>query len=101
MGFEPTLVGLDGVFAPFQGAGFIGDGDPGWASFLGRPGAIGCNASGVGEGLVRGLPLDLPSSHRVGVGVGIGIGIVPQPPLIPIPIATPTPTFARGLKLES
>jgi hypothetical protein len=23
--------------------------DPGWASFLGRPGAIGCNAFGVGE----------------------------------------------------
>ena len=25
------------------------DVDPGWASFLGQPGAIGCNASGVGE----------------------------------------------------
>jgi hypothetical protein len=38
-----------GSFAPFQGAGIIWDGDPGWASFLGQPGAIGCNAFGVGE----------------------------------------------------
>jgi hypothetical protein len=38
-----------GFCAPFQGAGIIWDGDPGWASFLGQPGAIGCNAFGVGE----------------------------------------------------
>jgi hypothetical protein len=35
--------------SPFQGAGFIWDVDPGWASYLGQPGAIGCNASGVGD----------------------------------------------------
>ena len=90
-------------FARFQGAGFIGDGGPGWASYLVRPGAIGCNASGVGRGSFEVCPLDLPSSHRVGVGVGvgIGIGIGPHRPSIPIPMVTPTPTFARGLKLES
>ena len=46
-------------FAPFQGAGFIGDGGPGWASYLVRPGAIGCNASGVpGRELPKaGLPV--------------------------------------------
>ena len=38
-----------GFFAPFQGAGIIWDVDPGWASFLGQPGAIGCHAFGVGE----------------------------------------------------
>ena len=38
-----------GFYAPFQGAGIIWDVDPGWASFLGQPGAIGCHASGVGE----------------------------------------------------
>ena len=38
-----------GFYAPFQGAGIIWDLDPGWASFLGQPGAIGCNASGVGN----------------------------------------------------
>ena len=32
-----------------QGAGIIWDLDPGWASFLSQPGAIGCNAFGVGE----------------------------------------------------
>jgi hypothetical protein len=39
-----------GFFAPFQGAGFNWDANPGWASFLGQPGATGCNASGVGGG---------------------------------------------------
>ena len=38
-----------GFYAPFQGAGIIWDLDPGWASFLGQPGAIGCNAFGVAE----------------------------------------------------
>jgi hypothetical protein len=32
-----------------RGAGIIWDVDPGWASFLGQPGAVGCNAFGVGE----------------------------------------------------
>ncbi len=32
-----------------RGAGFIWDVDPGWASFLGQPGAIGRTAFGVGE----------------------------------------------------
>ena len=38
-----------GFYAPFQGAGIIWDLDPGWASFLGQPGATGCNAFGVGQ----------------------------------------------------
>ena len=34
---------------PFRVRGSTWDVDPGWASFLGQPGAIGCNAFGVGE----------------------------------------------------
>ena len=45
-----------GFYAPFQGAGIIWDVDPGWASFLGQPGAIGCNAFGVRDDTVKGTP---------------------------------------------
>ena len=47
-----------GFCAPFQGAGIIWDLYPGWASFLGQPGAIGCNAFGVGSQWGQICPFD-------------------------------------------
>jgi hypothetical protein len=43
----------DGRLRTLSGCGSFFDVDPGWASFLGQPGAIGCNAVGVGGEGVR------------------------------------------------